>query len=317
MQKFAYVRHNKETEILIDFLCRRFPYQSRVGWIDAIQRGSIGVNGKSAFPEYLLKTKDIVSYDRPREAEPEIDANYKIFHVDDEILVVEKSGNIPISESGKFYRNTLLNILKEKENFKELFAVHRLDRETSGVLVIARTKRIATILGEQFLKRSPKKTYHAILVGEMVEKENWVDRPICKVLPTPGCIRIRQVVSDSGKPSKTLFKRVLTCEGLTLAEIETFTGRTHQIRCHAEYLGYPILGDKLYGQSDKRFIQLRKDEEKPEFPPFGLISRQLLHASSLTFTHPERNQLMTFESSYLDEFGQFAKHPSIKGLLYS
>jgi len=315
MQKFSYVSQNKETENLVDFLCRRFRYQKRDGWVDAIKRGSIGVNGSPSFPAYKLKTKDIISYDRPREAEPVIDENYKILHADLQIVVVEKNGNIPIAESGKFYRNTLLNILKEKEDFSELFAVHRLDRETSGVLVIARTKSVATILGEQFLKGSPKKTYHAILVGEMADKETWVDQPICKVSPTPGCVRIRQVVSDAGKPSKTLFKQVKICEGLTLVEIETFSGRTHQIRCHADFLGYPILGDKLYGQSDDQFIKLLKEEEKPEFPPFGVITRQLLHASSLTFNHPETNKQLTFNSSYIEEFNKFANHPSMKELL--
>ena len=306
MQSFCYTRHQTK-ETLIDFLVRRFPYQTRENWIKSIESGAIRVNEKKTIPSFVLSSKDVISYDRPRSEEPEVDTRYRILYLDQYILVVEKNGNIPIAESGRYYRNTLINILKEKEGFSELYAVHRLDKETSGVLLISRQKEIATRLGVQFANQVPKKTYHAILRGELTCDERLVDQPIKRCSTEQSKIRIRQVVDDQGKPSKTLFRKIAANNYLTLSEIQTFSGRTHQIRCHAEYIGYPLLGDKLYGQDDDDFLDFLNEKRRPEFESYGSLSRQLLHASSLSFDHPETGQEMSFQSDYYEEFSRFSK----------
>ena len=304
MQKFNYTRHGRE-ELLVDFLVRRFPYLKREEWLDAVSTGAVKVNNRKVRVDCTLENRDVVSYDRPRSAEPEIDESYHIVYEDDDILVVEKSGNIPIAESGRYYRNTLINILKEREGFPELFAVHRLDRETSGIILIAKNRHIAALLGRQFSDQIPRKKYMAILRGMFSQKEILVDRPIKKNIPLPGNVRIRQIVSPTGKPSKTLFRARKVVGGLTLAQIELFTGRTHQIRCHAEFIGYPVLGDKLYGNTDEQFLAILGGRENPNFPLFGLIDRQLLHASSLEFRHPSSGEWMRFESDYRKEFEKY------------
>jgi len=291
---------------LIDFLVQRFTYRQREGWIQKISSGAIKVNGEQVDPDWILVNRDIVSYIRPRSEEPKIDTRYNILYVDDLIVVVEKNGNIPISESGKYYQNTLLNILKEGEGFPELYAVHRLDKETSGVLLIARTKEVATQLGKQFFQRIPEKEYHAILRGEFREPEILTEAPIKKVKKDGNRVGIRQEVTPEGKPSKTLFIAKRVQQGLTLAKVKLFTGRTHQIRCHAEYAGFPILGDKLYGQTDETFVQIMKGEREPVYEPYGRIERQLLHASYLSFFHPKTGRKMRFHSDYRSEFLQYA-----------
>lgn len=306
MQRFQYIRH-KEKELLIDFLFRRFPYLTREKWVENIQLAAIKINDQPVTPTTVLNNNDIISYLRPREDEPEIDTRYNILYLDDSIVVVEKNGNIPISESGKYYQNTLLNILKEGEGFSELYAVHRLDRETSGIVVIGRTKEIATTMGEQFQRRVPQKEYHAVLLGEFPEKELMVNFPIRKVRASEinaskYSVRIRQLAAEDGKESKTLFIAEKVANGLTLAKIKLFTGRTHQIRCHSEYAGFPVLGDKLYGQSDETFIQIMKGEREPVFAPYGKVDRQLLHASYLSFQHPKTGKEMVFRSNFQDEF---------------
>ncbi len=304
MQSFCYTRHQAK-ETLIDFLSRRFPYQSRENWLKSIKIGAIKLNNKKADPSYILKSKDIISYERPRSEEPAVDATFKVLYEDEVIVVVEKSGNIPIAESGRYYRNTLVNILKEEVGYEELFAVHRLDKETSGVLLISRTKEVATILGKQFVNHIPKKLYHTLLMGEMKESPLLVDQPIGRCNQEQSKIRIRQVVKEDGKPSQTEFIAEKVTEGLTLARVQTFTGRTHQIRCHAEHIGHPILGDKLYGQTDDQFLEFLNENQDPVFPPFGKIDRQLLHSSSLTFLHPVTEKEMTFESDFKLEFSKF------------
>lgn len=311
MQTFCYTRHQVD-ETLIDFLSRRFPYQSRDAWEICVRSGQVRLNGIIVASSVVLKSKDVISYQRPRESEPAIDDTFRILHQDDAIVVVEKSGNIPISESGKYYRNTLINILKEQVHFKELFAVHRLDKETSGVVVIARTKEVATILGKQFVAQIPKKVYHAVLVGEMADESILVDRPIRRGRENETKVRVRQVVADDGKPSKTAFTRLFVVDGLTLAEVKTYSGRTHQIRCHAEYIQLPILGDKLYGQEDDTFIQSHERKAPIEIGDWGVIDRQLLHASSISFRHPVTEDWLTFVSDYKP---LFSKYPATSALL--
>jgi len=312
MQQFNYSRH-KVDELLIDFLVARFPYLPRMEWMESIQTGAIKVNHTIVDQKYVLINRDIISYDRPRSSEPEIDRENEIVHIDDHIMVVNKNGNIPITESGKYYRNTLINVLKEDHGFDTLHAVHRLDKETSGLIVIARSKEVASLLGKQFSNQIPKKEYHAILTGELEQEEILVEEGIKKNIPIPGKVRIRQIISPTGKYSKTLFIKEKSNARLSIAKVILFTGRTHQIRCHAEFLGHPILGDKLYGNSDKQFIRILKGEDKPEFPPFGIIHRQLLHASSLSFVHPYTEQEVVFKSDYKSAFKLY--QPILQGLI--
>lgn len=158
-------------ERVIDFLLRRFPYNDESTWAAAIERGAILVDGKTVQPGFLLQSRMRISYDRPQEDEPEVDREIEILWEDEVLLVVAKSGNLPIAESGKFHRNTLLHVLKSEHGYEEIYPVHRLDRETSGVLVLSKNLEVTQKMGEQFLQGLPQKTYHAILQGEMAEEE--------------------------------------------------------------------------------------------------------------------------------------------------
>jgi RluA family pseudouridine synthase len=311
MQSFCYSRQNRK-ETLIAFLVRRFPYQNEAAWRVCIADGEVKVNAARSDTDRLLCDRDIVSYERPKEKEPPIDDRYEILFQDRDIVVVAKNGNIPISESGKYHHNTLIQLLKDREGFAELYPVHRLDKETSGLVLIARTRSTATLLGAQFVRQIPEKTYHAILVGEFDTDRILVDEPIKRCSPAQSSIRIRQVVDPAGKPSKTLFFREQIASGLTLARIKTFSGRTHQIRCHAAHFGHPVLGDKLYGQSDAAFLAFLEDRMAPMFEPWGRFDRQLLHASVLSLPHPQTGEWMTWQSDYRPEFSAYER---VKGLL--
>ncbi|OGG99468.1 MAG: hypothetical protein A2600_01625 [Candidatus Lambdaproteobacteria bacterium RIFOXYD1_FULL_56_27] len=312
MQQFRYVRHQKKIESILEFLCRRFPYQDGPGWTQAIESGVITLDGQPTRPQARLENGQTIGYERERASEPPIDRSFRILYQDPSLLVVEKNGNIPIVESGRYYKNTLIEVLKEELGFEKLFQVHRLDKETSGVLVVAKSASVATVLGDQFAAGSPHKIYQAVLVGEMATEEVFVDQPIGKVKPLDeGTVRVRQVIDPQGKPSQSRFRRIKAQGGLSLVEVELMTGRTHQIRVHAEWLGLPVLGDKLYGQKDERFLALYKGEAEPEFPPFGRIDRQLLHASRLNFNHPVTGEPVAFESPCAPFF---APYPAVAPL---
>ncbi|MDX2470957.1 MAG: RluA family pseudouridine synthase [SAR324 cluster bacterium] len=307
MQIFKFVENKKEREALIDFLLRRFPYHSKKDWLVRLEAGSLTVDGKNANPDLVLRTGMEVGYDRPREDEPAVDHSYKIIFEDDYLVAVEKNGNLPIAEGGRYLKNTLKYILEEQEGYKELFPVHRLDRETSGVVVIAKTKEVATLMGKKFVKGEPTKEYHAVLNGVLAE-ERMVEAQMGKVKVANDdkkTVRVRQVIKEGGKDSKTLFTPLRDNGQATLVKIELFTGRTHQIRLHAEYIGHPVVGDKLYGQSDERFIQIVKEIIPPTFEPFGVIPRQLLHASSLSFAHPITGEPVNLVSPFEPIFSDF------------
>jgi len=312
MQVFRYVRHQQNKEELIDFLCRRFPYHPRFKWIEQVTSGALTVNTANAKPAQILETGDQIEYRRERALEPAIDRRYKMVYEDEFLLVVEKNGNIPIVESGRFYQNTLINVLKEEEGYSELFAVHRLDKETSGLVLVAKSAEMAKAMGFQFAKGETKKIYQAVLIGQL-EQEVLVDQPIGKVKPAgPETVRIRQLIEAGGKASQSIFRPLAKAGGLTLVEVELLTGRTHQIRCHAEWLGMPILGDKLYGQSDERFLRIYQGEEEPIFGEFGLIDRQLLHAGKLGFFHPSSGDWREFDADFTPHF---APYPACAPLL--
>ena len=306
MQNFNYQRPAKKPESLIQFLLRRFPYHDQAGWELAIAQGQIKLDGQTAPPGKTLVSGMVVSYERPREDEPQVDREIGILYEDEAILVVSKNANLPISESGRYHKNTLIHILQETRGYAELYQVHRLDRETSGVVITAKSKEIANEMRVIIESGAPEKTYHAVLRGEMPLGEVLVNQPLGTTPKGPGKVLIRQVIRPDGKEAQTRFCCLQAAGGLSLVEVRLLTGRTHQIRVHAEFLGFPVLGDKLYGQEDAFFVNLLEGRALPIFPPFGRIERQLLHATRLRLPHPLTREVMTFESPYAAAFGGFA-----------
>ena len=283
---------------------------NRKQWQANVADACLTLNDAETSPEATLENGDLIAYLKPREEEPAVDRSVEILFEDPSILVIDKNPNVPVSESGRYVRNTLVNLLAELRGC-ETFPVHRLDRETSGVLTLAKTKEAARELGEQFGAGTPRKTYHALLCGELPEGERTVQAPLLRNRGTSE-VFVRQVVHPEGKRALTKFRALWRAEGLTFVAVEPLTGRTHQIRCHAEWLGFPVLGDKLYGQTDDAFIKCVKTGENPVHPVFGTVPRQMLHASSLEFLHPDSRKPVVFRS---DALAAFARTETLRPLL--
>ncbi len=297
MQIFKYQRSHGKKETLLCFVTSRFKYQKEDAWQRAIESGKLQVNNKTVPIDYILHSNDQIIYHRKQEEEPAIDPSYRILYEEEKFLVVEKNPSIPVSPSGMYFYNTLIHTIKTKEGYPSLHAVHRLDRETSGVLVIAKDQETARLFGKQFFEAKPKKVYYAILQGTLT-KSILIDQPIGKANEEATSVRIRQTVTPQGKSSQTKFIPKKSDNNVTLVEIIPYTGRTHQIRCHANFIGHPILGDKLYGQKDEDFIALLKGTKPPVFPPYGEIKHHLLHAYSISFSHPYTKETLSFETTY-------------------
>ncbi|HEX9843899.1 MAG TPA: RluA family pseudouridine synthase [bacterium] len=279
---FQYVQHDVP-ETLLEFLVRRFRYHSAAEWETRIQGGHVTVNGKAVTPQHRLETRHRIVYDRPPGPEPEVDARYRVLYEDDALLAVSKSGNIPTSPSGKYWSNCLVHVLQRERGLPALRAVHRLDRETSGINLFAKDRAAARQLGLDFQNGRVRKGYAAIVAGAFPRGETFVQAPLRDT--TTGSVRIRQEVHPAGRPAQTRFRLRARLAGqgpcgASLLRAEPLTGRTHQIRAHAALLGHPVWGDKLYGHADAEFLAWLHSPERHG------ATRQLLHASELEFTHP-------------------------------
>ena len=289
---------------LLDFLSSRFRYQTRESWAQLIIEGKVTLNGKKAGPETPLRKNDLVAYHVVLN-EPTVDKNIQILHEEDSFLVASKPGQLPSHADGNYIKNTFIylvaGILREKGWKGEVMLVHRLDRETSGLLVVAKNKEAHLRLVRQFEKGLVAKEYLAVVRGK-VEAESF------EVLGAIGkddssAISIRQKVVPEGtpfsKPSQTHFEKVQDLRNGALLRCLPATGRTNQIRVHLTHAGHPLVGDKLYGRTDEEFLEFInhvKAGGAPGFQEKMEVPRHFLHAHKLTFDHPVTDKKVTFEA---------------------
>ncbi len=297
---FQYVRQGN-VENLLAFLVRRFRYHTDGEWEERIRKGFVKVNGRKAKPGHILQTRHKIVYEPPPAPEPEVDATFEVIFEDDCILAVSKSGNIPTSPSGKYWRNCLTHVLKDRLKLDWVHAVHRLDRETSGLNLFAKSKRAAGGLGRAFARGEVRKTYSAMLRGRLPVREIFVSAPLRSA--EGGAIRIKQAVHSQGRESATRFQLRAVLPGACLVRAVPATGRTHQIRAHAALLGHPIVGDKLYGTSEEAFLRWVAEERRDS------AGRQLLHSTSLTFPHPATGERMTLTTDDAALVRQYLSEP--------
>ncbi|MBI5297250.1 MAG: RluA family pseudouridine synthase [Chloroflexi bacterium] len=205
----------------------------------------------------------------------------QIIHSDDHIMILNKPAGLPVLPDGWQPDAPYLVKLLEEELGK-IFVVHRLDKFTSGVMVFAKTAEAHRSLNIQFEKHTIEKVYHAITVGTPPWDEKTTKFPL---RANVGHKHRTMVDNRNGLRSETRLKVLKRGQANVLLEAMPMTGRTHQIRVHAYALGYPLLGDVLYSA-----------------PETDLIARPALHAYSLTFTHPETNEQVTFTAPYPYDF---------------
>lgn len=235
--------------------------------------------------------------------------DYSVIYSDDDFIVLNKRSGILIAADRYDADAPRLDLLAEKE-FGKLYAVHRIDKDTSGLIIYARTPEAQKNISMQFEKRQVHKVYHALVYGRPL----WETLTVTSPLLPDGDSRHRTVVDKKlGKPSVTDFRVIGNCGTFSWIEAKPQTGRTHQIRVHLCSNGFSIVCDPLYGGNQKpvRLSEVKKnwngdeDEERP------LLSRLALHAYKITFTHPTTNQPVTFTAPYPKDMDatrkQFAK----------
>ena len=285
---FHYMRVNKKRETLLDFLVRRFRYLDGPAWLEAIQEGRLLVDWQMGQASQILESNQQITYRRPDFLEPPVDPWFEVLYEDECLIAVNKSGDLPTSPSGRYFKHTLVYLVRSHFGWPHLYTLHRLDRETSGVVAFAKSSEFAAQMGALFQTKQIQKRYVAILEGTLPCQEVFVSTPIGNALNTE--IRIKQGFNPDGKISATYFIQLEHIGPYSKVEVRPLTGRTHQIRVHASYLGAPVVGDKLYGLENDGFLKWKEEGaaylQRKKLP----LNRHLLHASELRFVHPITQQ---------------------------
>jgi 23S rRNA pseudouridine1911/1915/1917 synthase len=289
------------------FLSGKMLNTSRSRIQNAAKAGTILVNGKAVKSNYKVKPKDIISVvmsHPPRDVEiiPQ-DIPINIMYEDEDIIVVHKAAGMVVHPGHNNYDGTLLNALrfhidqKYPDHGAEMEAnlVHRIDKDTSGVLLVAKNELAQARLGKQFFDHTIERKYIALVWGDFKEDEGSIEGHIGRSLKDR---RVMTVFADGeyGKSAITHYKVIERLGYVTAIQCQLETGRTHQIRAHMKYIGHPLFNDATYGGD-----QILKGTTFTKYKQFvnncfKLIPRQALHAKSLGFVHPSTGEYMFFDS---------------------
>jgi 23S rRNA pseudouridine1911/1915/1917 synthase len=296
---------HKSSQTLLEFLAKRFPYHGPDEWRERIQEGKIKVNGLSPSEGQPLRAGDEVAYTTQAWEEPEVNPDYRVVHEDEALLLLSKPAPLPVHAIGAYFENTLMHLLRrDRPEAQDYHLVHRLDSETSGLLLLAKDKKTLKAMQKQWESGEVQKTYRAIVFGSFDPQVRHVDLPIG---PLKGS-RIRMklgVHQENSRASVTDFERLEMKEDFSLLEVKPLTGRTHQIRVHLEHLGHPIVGDKLYSGDEETFLHFIDEGWDEWLKEKVLLPRQALHAFRLEFNHPETGQRKIFEDPFPQDLSDF------------
>src|SRR5580704_2992800 len=283
------------------YLRGEFPAVSRGTIQRLIEEGHIRVNDRTVKPTHHPQAGEEIEVHwpdaRPAEAQPE-EIPLDILFEDKDLLVLNKPPGLVVHPAAGHEEHTLVNALLHHcagelsgiGGVARPGIVHRLDKDTSGCLVVAKNDAAHTALAEQFAGRTLEKVYHAIVCGEVARDEGEIRAAIARH-PTH---RKRMAVTDgSGREAWTSYRVLERLRGATLMEALLHTGRTHQIRVHFQHIGHPVAGDATYcGRANQRLAELT-----------GYTApRQMLHARKITFMHPRKKKKLSFEAPWPEDF---------------
>ena len=293
MENDIFIIEEKDQGTRIDkYLSEVFALKSRSFIQGLIEKESVKVNGKLPKSNYKLKAFDKIEVEFK---EPEIlkvdaeDIPIDILYEDKDVIVVNKAQGMVVHPAPGNYNGTLVNALlfhcKDLSSINGVIRpgiVHRIDKDTSGVLVIAKNDETHNKLSEQLKDHSMKREYCALVEGRLKNEKGTIDKPLARNKRD----RLKIGIVEGGKKAVTHYEVIERYNGYTLIKCMLETGRTHQIRVHMASIGFPLIGDPLYGFKKQRFK----------------LNGQLLHAKTLGFIHPTQNTYVEFTTELPEYF---------------
>jgi 23S rRNA pseudouridine955/2504/2580 synthase len=299
----------QEGQRLDNFLLNRLKGVPKTLIYRIIRKGEVRVNGKRPKPEYKLQLKDMVRVPPLRLPTPEDKGKpgeqleklllASILFEDEQLMVLNKLAGLPV-HGGTGVKLGLIEALRAlRPELPALELVHRLDKGTSGCIVLAKSGKARRGLTSAFREREVVKVYHALVAGKWPKQITVVDASLNRQAARGGERRVE--ISDEGKEARTDFKILQQFANATLVEARPLTGRTHQIRVHAALAGCPLVGDEKYNTAASNAL----------FAHLG-IKRLCLHAAEVSFPHPETGKTQTIKAAYDPAFKQALKALAVK-----
>jgi 23S rRNA pseudouridine1911/1915/1917 synthase len=309
------IPEGKKKERLDTFLTNSVENTSRSRIQKLIKAEMVQVNGKIAKANYLVSPLDIITLTipispRPEDTEPE-DIPLDIIYEDDYLLIVNKPAGMVAHPSLGNYTGTLVNaLLHHTSNLSSIHSadrpgiVHRIDKDTSGLLLVAKEEWTHTQLAKQFAAHSIDREYWAVCWGHFKEKKGEVIGNITRSVKDR---KIFTVHPSEGKHAHTFYEVMEEFEFASLIKLKLKTGRTHQIRVHMSHIKHPIFGDPTYGGRKINYgFELPKIKSRTE-NLLEIMQRQALHAKTLGFLHPKKNERVFFDSPLPEDFTELLK----------
>ncbi len=305
------VRQHVAGKRIDSYLAGRFADYSRTFIQRLIANGQITVSGAIVKGSYKMRVGDVVQILLPELEEETIapeDIPLDVLYEDEWLLVINKSAHIVVHPSRGHLGGTLVNAIAH--HCRELSdlggplrpgIVHRLDRETSGVILFIKDRVVHEKIAAQFEQRQVRKRYVAIVEGAPALDSDLIDLPIGKDIRHPEKMAIR--FDEDGREASTVYEVLDRFDGYALVQCRPKTGRTHQIRVHMRATGHPVVADELYSNADSLYLsEIRRIPVSPGEQP--LIDRQALHAAEITFHHPALFKELTFTAPLPDDMNR-------------
>lgn len=272
------------------YLARNYPFLSRAAWVKRIESGQIRVDGRVP-TKGSVKVRAGAEIRRlaPHVDEPAVDTDVRILWEGQGVIAFYKPGNLPMHEVGPYRKNTFAEVVWSRYG-REWSAVHRLDRETSGIVLCGGTQEVRAQLCDDFLSRRVKKEYLAIAHGVPATPKFVCDGPIG--VPQGSQIRIKRWVVPDGQSALTEFEIEAATRTASLLRAKPYTGRTNQIRIHAAHAGHWLYGEKLYHEDEAVFLEYFEKGPTENVVRRAGYKRCCLHATRLEFKHPVTKELI-------------------------
>jgi len=313
IERIRYIAPKSQEPLRLDkFIMHRLEGATRNKVQQAIEEGLIVVNNEIVKTNYRVRPNDtIIVFETRRPESKEIipeNIPLNVAYEDDALMIINKPANMVVHPGCGNYTGTLVNgvafYLKQEEvdmeNLSRVGLVHRIDKDTTGLILVAKKDREMSLLAAQFKKHTVHRRYIALVWGDVAQDEGTIQVNIGRNL------RFRKIMDafpdgDYGKDAITHYKVLERFNYVTLVELRLETGRTHQIRVHMKYIGHPLFGDATYGGD--RIVKGTVFTKYKQFIDncFAILTRQALHAKELGFTHPVTEEWIQFDSELPDD----------------
>jgi 23S rRNA pseudouridine1911/1915/1917 synthase len=302
------------------YLKRMIPRLSRTKLQTIVRTQLLRGDGKRLKPHSPVRVGDELIIRRPARPEPPCPRDFEVLHRDESMMIVDKPPGLPVHASAKFYFNTLARLLRERFPDEPVRICHRLDRETSGCLAVARSRDAAARLQRAFSDQKTSKAYVALVHGQppwpdrplehpylAADDDHVIDLPIGLVDPGPGVIGVRMIPRAEAPHAVTRVRVLERRADVALVRCILITGRQHQIRAHLAYAGHPIVGDKLYAHGDEAFAAFCDQGLTPDLLARFELPRHALHAAYLRVPHPDKPLAVEVQSPLPRDLRQYLR----------